>query len=198
LYAWPYILNAGVTMHAQWQDNTLPPPVRYTLIFDSCGGSAVTAITANAGTVVNKPVDPVRSGYRFSGWFDAAEGGTEYTWPHTLSAGVTMYAQWRQVVSVNVRVWVNETGNILASNNNITISQSGSGVNAANFTAEVQTPWSGVQWYLNGGPVPGSRGTARSITINAADYTKGSYYLGVTVTKDGVPHSTNIYFTVVE
>jgi uncharacterized repeat protein (TIGR02543 family) len=81
-------------MHSQWQDNTEPPPTQYTIAFDSHDGSTVTAITANTGTPVNKPTDPTRDGYSFSGWFSAASSGTLYTWPHTLAGNITMHAQW--------------------------------------------------------------------------------------------------------
>jgi hypothetical protein len=99
---------------------------------------------------------------------------------------------------VNISVWVNEAGNILVSNAGLMISKSGSGGNATAFSAEVTGVYSGVQWYLYGDPVSGSRGTARTITINAGDYARGDYYLGVTVTKDGVPYSTDIHFTVAD
>jgi uncharacterized repeat protein (TIGR02543 family) len=75
-YAWPYTPNADITMHAQWQENAPPPPQEYTITFDSHEGSAVPAIKANAGTVVNKPDDPVWTGYTFLGWFPTASGGT--------------------------------------------------------------------------------------------------------------------------
>jgi uncharacterized repeat protein (TIGR02543 family) len=88
LYAWPYTLDADVTMHAQW----IP---RRTLTFDSHSGTPVSAITANEGEEVAKPNDPTRNGYTFLGWFNAASGGTLYAWPHTLSADVTMHAQWQ-------------------------------------------------------------------------------------------------------
>jgi hypothetical protein len=60
----------------------------------------------------------------------------------------------------------------------------------------VTSAYSSIQWYLNGGPIGGSRGTAQSIIINAADYVNGSYHLGVTVIKGSVPYSTDIHFTV--
>jgi uncharacterized repeat protein (TIGR02543 family) len=87
-YTWPHTLSATITMHAQW----LPA---LTLSFDSHGGSTVAAIDAAAGTAVSRPEDPGRTGYVFQGWFSAASGGTLYTWPHTLSADLTMHAQWR-------------------------------------------------------------------------------------------------------
>jgi uncharacterized repeat protein (TIGR02543 family) len=97
-YTWPHALTDNVTMHAQWQDNTLPPPVQYTVTFDSHGGSTVGAITQNTGTSVGKPADPTWGGHTFQGWFSAASGGTKYTWPHTLTAGVTMYGRWTPVI----------------------------------------------------------------------------------------------------
>jgi uncharacterized repeat protein (TIGR02543 family) len=93
-YAWPHTLTGDVTMHAQWQENSLPPPVQYTITFDSHDGSAVTAITADTGTSVAQPAAPIKAGYTFTGWFSAASGGTPYTWPHTLTGDVTMHAQW--------------------------------------------------------------------------------------------------------
>ncbi len=41
---------------------------QYTLSFDSAGGSAVSDITQDYGTVIIEPADPVRGGYTFSGW----------------------------------------------------------------------------------------------------------------------------------
>jgi uncharacterized repeat protein (TIGR02543 family) len=75
------------------------PAVQYTITFDSQGGSSVAAIKANEGTAVPEPaVAPTRDGYTFQGWYSAANGGTKYTWPHTLNADVTMYAQWQIVL----------------------------------------------------------------------------------------------------
>jgi uncharacterized repeat protein (TIGR02543 family) len=84
-------------MHAQWQADDEPPPARYTITFDSHGGTAVAAVTADAGTAVTQPADPARNGYTFTGWYSAAAGGTLYAWPHTLTGSVTTHAQWTAV-----------------------------------------------------------------------------------------------------
>jgi uncharacterized repeat protein (TIGR02543 family) len=97
LCAWPYVLTGDVTVYARWQGNDQPPPQRYAITFDSQGGSTVQAVTANAGTQVAKPGDPVRDGHAFQGWFNAASGGTLYEWPHALTGDATMYAQWQAV-----------------------------------------------------------------------------------------------------
>jgi uncharacterized repeat protein (TIGR02543 family) len=95
LYTWPHTLAADVTMYAQWRDSSLPEPAACTVTFESGGGSAVAAITGDEGTAVAKPADPVKAGFAFTGWYSAASGGVLYSWPHTLAADVTMYAQWR-------------------------------------------------------------------------------------------------------
>jgi uncharacterized repeat protein (TIGR02543 family) len=141
---------------------------------------------------------PTRTGYTFKGWYDnAAFTGSAVTGiPIGSTGNKTLYAQWWPDVSVNVTVWVNQDSNILsASTNNVTISKSGSGEKPTSFTAEVTSAYSDVQWYLYGEPGPVS--TAQSVTVNAEDCANGTYYLEVTVTKDGVPYSTNIQFMVV-
>jgi uncharacterized repeat protein (TIGR02543 family) len=83
--------GATVTLYAKWTN------IIYTVTFESHGGSAVTAVSGPEGTQAAKPADPIRNGYTFGGWFDAETGGTEYTWPHTLAANVTMHAQWTAI-----------------------------------------------------------------------------------------------------
>jgi uncharacterized repeat protein (TIGR02543 family) len=94
LYSWLYTITGDITMHAQWWDNAQSQPTQYTITFNSEGGSNVTAVTAAGRTQVAKPADPAKEGYTFTGWYSAATGGTAHTWPHTLSADVTMHAQW--------------------------------------------------------------------------------------------------------
>ena len=51
-----------VTYRAQWNVN------KYTLTFDSNGGSDVAAITQDYGTEVTAPANPTREGYTFLSW----------------------------------------------------------------------------------------------------------------------------------
>ena len=45
-----------------------PGTSRYTITFDSAGGTFVEAVNADAGTPLTKPEPPVRDGYLFVGW----------------------------------------------------------------------------------------------------------------------------------
>lgn len=62
-------------------------PVKYTLNFDSAGGSEAATITAGYGTDIMAPTSPTRVGYTFDGW--------EPVVPDTMPAeDLTLTAQW--------------------------------------------------------------------------------------------------------
>jgi uncharacterized repeat protein (TIGR02543 family) len=73
---------------------TLQPPTRHTITFDSHEGSAVGAITVNEGRRVFRPMSPARAGYAFAGWFSAESDGEAYVWPLRLTESFTAHAQW--------------------------------------------------------------------------------------------------------
>lgn len=81
--ALPATMPAGdMTLTAQWSIN------RYTVTFDTDGGSAVAPITQDYGTQITAPADPTREGYTFIGWDKAI--------PATMPAeSITITAQWK-------------------------------------------------------------------------------------------------------
>lgn len=84
----------------------------FTVTYDSNGGSgAPAAQTKEAGTPLTlSSVEPVRSGYIFTGWNTAADGtGATFAKGATYSidADATMYAQWYEITQTGV--WVKGT-----------------------------------------------------------------------------------------
>jgi uncharacterized repeat protein (TIGR02543 family)/LPXTG-motif cell wall-anchored protein len=66
----------------------------YTVSFDSQGGSAVAAISADEGSTIVAPDAPARAGYVFGGWY-ADEACTQVvSFPYTFTGDVTLYARW--------------------------------------------------------------------------------------------------------
>ncbi|OQB14372.1 MAG: Internalin-A precursor [Firmicutes bacterium ADurb.Bin193] len=74
------------------------PTEEYTVTFDLNYEGAPEATTAETeGGVVARPEDPTRDGYTFEGWFEDAEGTTEYNFDTVLDADKTLYAKWTPV-----------------------------------------------------------------------------------------------------
>ena len=76
-----YDKTENCTLYAQWVIN------RYTITFDTAGGSGIAPITQDYGTAITAPADPTREGYTFIGWDKAI--------PTTVPAeNMTVTAQW--------------------------------------------------------------------------------------------------------
>lgn len=70
---------------------------RITVTFDDNGGSSgnQTQTRTWQEEQITQPSNPTRSGYTFDGWFTAASGGSQISFPYTTpSSDVTFYAQW--------------------------------------------------------------------------------------------------------
>lgn len=85
-------VTAAITMYARWDalDNAV--------IFDSKGGSSVTATVFSSGGTVAEPTAPTKTGYTFAGW-SATDGGTVVTFPYApgVVTDITLYAKWSVV-----------------------------------------------------------------------------------------------------
>lgn len=83
--------KAGIYAHVK---GTAAASVKLT--FNANGAKFVPQpVTLVSGGKVAKPeIDPVQEGKVFNGWFTAASAGTAVTFPLTVSANTTIYAQW--------------------------------------------------------------------------------------------------------
>ena len=88
--------------------------VKYTVRFDSLGGSAVAAVEANAGSTIAAPANPTRENYSFTGWYKNA-ACTEI-WDFStdkVNADTTLYADWQiNSYSVNLLVSNSDAGKV--------------------------------------------------------------------------------------
>jgi uncharacterized repeat protein (TIGR02543 family) len=78
-------------LHAAWLAK-----VYYPVAFETEGGSAVDTQQVEAGGLVEKPANPMRSGYIFAGWYQ--NSGHTIPWifssHRVASGGVKIYARW--------------------------------------------------------------------------------------------------------
>ena len=76
-----YTKNEALTLYPVWNTN------KYTIAFDTNGGSEIAPITQDYGTEITAPDKPTRKGYTFKGWDKAI--------PETMPAeNITVKAQW--------------------------------------------------------------------------------------------------------
>ena len=75
----------------------LGPKNPATLTFESNGGSAVIPQTVSKGETVEKPEDPVKNGFVFTGWYKDTELKEKYDFSAPVQEDVKIYAGWEAV-----------------------------------------------------------------------------------------------------
>ena len=91
----PVIVTADITVKALWEN------ARYTITFDTAGGSEIAPITQDYGTAISSPADPTREGYIFMGW--------DKEIPKTMPAeSMTVTAQWKDSEKPTGEIKINE------------------------------------------------------------------------------------------
>lgn len=97
---------------------------KYSISFETNGGSVVTAIQGNYGDSVAKPTDPTKTGYQFAGWYvDSQLNGESYTFTTMPINGITLYAKWTPVtyrITYKFMLDVSTEINTAVTNNNVT------------------------------------------------------------------------------
>ena len=68
---------------------------RYTVTYNTKGIITLESEELYYGELANIP-SPVRYGYTFNGWFDAASGGNEIPTLYVVTGPTTMYGQWTE------------------------------------------------------------------------------------------------------
>ena len=77
-----YTQNEALTLYPVWNTN------KYTITFDTNGGSEIAPITQDYGTEITAPDNPTRKGYTFKGW--------DKEIPETMPAeNITIAARWK-------------------------------------------------------------------------------------------------------
>ena len=105
------MLPGGSTVQTGDQTVTIPDgggllqpdgELRYTVTvtFDSRGGSAVSTQEITAGSLLTQPEQPVRSAYRFTGWYQDAACTVAWDFDAMpVTEDLTLYAGWKKTSS---------------------------------------------------------------------------------------------------
>lgn len=71
--------------------------IRYTVKFDTDGGSAVSSKTVTRNSKAAEPAEPTWDGYTFDGWYSDKNFTAVYDFSQPVTKNITLYAKWTEV-----------------------------------------------------------------------------------------------------
>lgn len=97
--------NTTLTLTVQWSKNSSGGgggggSTRYTLTYESNGGTSYSTTTHTSGTVVKLDKTPTRTGYTFTGWYEDKRL-TDKIIEIKMTSNKTVYAGWENVTDLN-------------------------------------------------------------------------------------------------
>ena len=101
-YDFSLTITQDITLYARWvsTDNYYPYPgnpsaSRYTVTFDTNGGTAVPSQTIASRQFAVRPESPKKSGYVFAGWYTSQNFDEIYIFEYVpVVKDITVYARW--------------------------------------------------------------------------------------------------------
>ncbi len=93
-YFFTSTITQDMTLKAKWTKSGS----RYTVRFDSDGGSTVYSVTVTEGEKITKPSDPTKEGYTLKYW---TLNGAEYNFSTPVTANIELKAVWEKAAATN-------------------------------------------------------------------------------------------------
>ena len=93
------VFNENTTVYAQWTytgGGGGGGVSKYTVKFETNGGSKVSSKTVTRNTAVSEPTAPTKDGYTFDGWYSDKELKTAYDFSAKVTKSFTLYAKWTE------------------------------------------------------------------------------------------------------
>ncbi len=69
---------------------------RYTVTFETNGGSRIASRTVTKNSVMKEPAAPTKEGFDFAGWYSDKGLKTKYDFSEKVSKNLTLYAAWTE------------------------------------------------------------------------------------------------------
>ena len=93
------VFSENTTVYAQWTysgGGGGGGTTRYTVSFETNGGSKITSQSVTRNTAMKEPTAPTKDGYTFDGWYSDKELKTAYDFDTKVAKSFTLYAKWTE------------------------------------------------------------------------------------------------------
>jgi len=151
-------VTGNITLKAKWLKDE-----KFTITFDSAGGSSVASQTVNTYKTVSKPTNPTKSGYTFVEW---QLNGKTYNFSTPVTGNITLKAVWDVV---KYTVTFDSAGGSTVNKQNIEINKT-----ATEPKKPTKTGYTFVEWRLNGNKYNFNTPVTGNITLKA-EWTINTY-----------------------
>jgi len=91
-------VTKNITLTAKYTKNPVVV-TKYTVTFNTDGGSNVASQTVESGKLATKPADPTKDGYTFLGWY---HNGSKYDFSSKVTGNITLTAKYNPVVKMEI------------------------------------------------------------------------------------------------
>ena len=174
-YNFDSAVTGNITLTAVWKAKS-----KYTVIFDSNGGTSVTSQTITEGEKATKPTNPTKSGYTFVEWQLA---GKAYDFTKVVTGNITLKAVWKANEVTKYTVTFNSNGGSSVASQ--TVNEGGKATKPTNPT---KSGYTFVEWQLDGKTYNFDSAVTKNITLTAVwkENTK-TYTFKVTLVDDQSP-----------
>ena len=142
-------ITAATTVYARW---------KYTVSFNTNGGSEVASVTVKDGESLSRPSAPSKSNVSFDAWYLSSSATDAVSFPMTVNADTTLYAKWKCTLSFNTK-----GGNYIEP---LTVSEGGS----VTLPAAEKTGVTFAGWYADSSFA--TPFTASTISVNTTVYAR--------------------------
>ena len=92
-------VTKNMTLYAKWTENNTEDPTpttKYTVTFDSQGGSSIPSQEVEKDKQATKPTNPTRTGFTFNDWYTDKDCTQTYNFNTLVTKSFTLYAKWTE------------------------------------------------------------------------------------------------------
>ena len=89
-------ITKNTNIYAKWVKASEPEPgdITFTVTFNTDGTSSIASQTVKEGEKAVKPADPLKSGYKFEGWYSDSSFTTKFDFKTPITFDITLYAKF--------------------------------------------------------------------------------------------------------